>query len=82
MYLDCIGSPSSRPITILERRVEGLAPTQGVVAVPKRTALGKESSGISSHSTGVVAVPRDVPKVLSLPGLMWGTFGTQSTDIR
>ena len=45
-----------------------------MVAVPKLTALGKESSGISSHSKGVVAVPRDMPKVLSLPGFDVGNF--------
>ena len=45
-----------------------------MVAVPKLTALGKESSGTTSHSKGVVAVPRDMPKALSLPCWYVGDF--------
>ena len=80
--INCIGSLAQDQITILGKRVEGSTATRRSGSCSEAHCSREESSGISSHSTGVVAVPRDVPKVLSLPGLMWGTFGTQSTDIR
>ena len=45
--INCIGSLAQDQITILGKRVEGSTFTQGVVAVPKRTALGKRVVGLA-----------------------------------
>ena len=86
MYPDCISTLARDQLTTFEGKKWEQLPYLGVVAVPEicqKTCRNfhRKEAGTAAY-LGVVAVPRDMPEGTFVTGLVWGTFGSQSTDMR